>query len=49
MISRIGTGYLLDRTFAARLASILFAVTALGIALLLLRDAPLPQVRSWSD
>ena len=36
MIGRIGTGYLLDRTFAARLASILFAVSALGIALLLL-------------
>jgi cyanate permease len=38
MIGRIGTGYLLDRTFAARLASILFALSALGIALLLLRD-----------
>ena len=34
----IGTGYLLDRTFAARLASILFAVSASGIALLLLGD-----------
>ena len=34
MIGRLGTGYLLDRTFAARLASILFAVAALGIALL---------------
>jgi MFS family permease len=34
MIGRIGTGYLLDRTFAARLASILFAVAASGIALL---------------
>ena len=40
MIGRIGTGYLLDRTFAARLASILFAVSALGIALLLLGDRP---------
>src|SRR3984885_1239038 len=38
MIGRVGTGYLLDRTFAARLASILFALSALGIALLLLRD-----------
>lgn len=38
MTGRIGTGYLLDRTFAARLASILFAVSALGIALLLLGD-----------
>ncbi len=36
MVGRIGTGYLLDRTFAARLASVLFAVSALGIALLLL-------------
>ena len=36
MIGRVGTGYLLDRTFAARLASILFAVSASGIALLLL-------------
>jgi MFS family permease len=36
MIGRIGTGYLLDRTFAARLASVLFAVSASGIALLLL-------------
>jgi MFS family permease len=36
MIGRIGTGYLLDRTFAARLASILFAVAASGIAVLLL-------------
>jgi MFS family permease len=34
LIGRLGTGYLLDRTFAARLASILFAVAALGIALL---------------
>ena len=40
MIGRIGTGYLLDRTFAARLASILFAVAALGIALLLLGSGP---------
>jgi cyanate permease len=38
MIGRIGTGYLLDRTFAALLASILFAVSASGIALLLLGD-----------
>ena len=40
MIGRIGTGYLLDRTFAARLASILFAVAASGIALLLLGTGP---------
>jgi MFS family permease len=40
MIGRIGTGYLLDRTFAARLASILFALAALGIALLLLGSGP---------
>ena len=38
MVGRIGTGYLLDRTFAARLASILFAASASGIALLLLED-----------
>jgi MFS family permease len=38
MIGRLGTGYLLDRIFAARLASILFAVSASGIALLLLGD-----------
>jgi cyanate permease len=36
MIGRVGTGYLLDRTFAARLASIVFAASASGIALLLL-------------
>lgn len=35
MVGRIGTGYLLDRTLAARLASVLFGVSALGIALLL--------------
>ena len=34
MIGRIGTGYLLDRIFAARLASILFAASASGIGLL---------------
>ena len=34
MIGRIGTGYLLDRTFAGRLASIVFAIAASGIALL---------------
>lgn len=44
MIGRVGTGYLLDRTFAARLSSILFAVSGLGIALLLLgnRSAAFP-------
>jgi MFS family permease len=36
MIGRVATGYLLDRIFAARLASILFAASASGIALLLL-------------
>jgi MFS family permease len=36
MIGRVGTGYLLDRTFAARLAAILFAASATGIAMLLL-------------
>jgi MFS family permease len=40
MIGRLGTGYLLDRTFAARLASILFAVSALGIALLWIGKGP---------
>lgn len=35
LIGRIGTGYFLDRTFAPRLASILFAVSAAGVALLL--------------
>jgi MFS family permease len=34
MVGRIGTGYLLDRTFAARLASIVFAMSASGTALL---------------
>jgi MFS family permease len=36
VIGRLGTGYLLDRTLGARLASILFAASALGIACLLL-------------
>jgi cyanate permease len=40
MIGRVGTGYLLDRTFAARLAAIVFAASASGIALLLLRNGP---------
>jgi MFS family permease len=40
VIGRIGTGYLLDRTFSARLASILFVVAASGIALLLLGSGP---------
>ncbi len=34
MVGRVGTGYLLDRTFAARVASSVFAASALGIALL---------------
>ncbi|MBV8833372.1 MAG: hypothetical protein JO108_29600 [Acidobacteriaceae bacterium] len=34
MIGRFGTGYLLDRIFAARVASTVFAASALGIALL---------------
>ena len=40
MIGRVGTGYLLDRTLAPRLASILFALAASGIALLLLGSGP---------
>ena len=40
LVGRVGTGYLLDRTFAARLASLLFAVSALGIALLLPGNRP---------
>jgi MFS family permease len=40
MIGRFGTGYLLDRTFAARLASILFAASASGMALLLTGSGP---------
>lgn len=40
MIGRVGTGYLLDRTHAARLASVLFAVSALGMPLLLLGNRP---------
>ncbi len=40
MIGRVGTGYLLDRIFAARLASILFALSGLGIGLFLLRTGP---------
>jgi MFS family permease len=40
MIGRLGTGYLLDRILAARLASILFAASASGIALLLLGNGP---------
>ena len=34
MIGRVGTGYFLDRAFAPRIASIVFAASALGIALL---------------
>lgn len=40
MIGRIGTGYLLDRTFAPRLGSLLFAVASSGIALVLLGSGP---------
>jgi MFS family permease len=39
MVGRVGTGYLLDRTFAARLASIIFAISGSGIALLLLGNS----------
>jgi len=39
MIGRVGIGYLLDRASAARLASILFAASAAGIALLLLGNS----------
>jgi MFS family permease len=40
MIGRLGTGYLLDRTLAGRLASIVFAASASGIGLLLLGNRP---------
>jgi MFS family permease len=38
MIGRVGTGYLLDRVSGALVASILFAASALGIALLILAN-----------
>jgi cyanate permease len=41
MIGRVGTGYLLDRLFAPRLASSFFAAAALGIAMLWSGAAPL--------
>jgi MFS family permease len=40
MVGRLGTGYLLDRIFAARLASVLFAASASGIGLLWLGNRP---------
>jgi MFS family permease len=36
MIGRVGTGYLLDRVSAPRVASVLFSASSLGIALLIL-------------
>jgi cyanate permease len=41
MTGRVGTGYLLDRLFAPRLASSFFAAAALGIAMLWSAAAPL--------
>src|SRR6266404_3294665 len=35
LIGRFGTGYLLDRFFAPRIATIFFAATALGIGVLM--------------
>ena len=40
LIGRIGTGYLLDHFFAARLAVLLFGGAAVGIGLLLMSAAP---------
>jgi MFS family permease len=39
LVGRVGTGYMLDRLFAPRIAAALFGVSALGIALLLLGTA----------
>jgi MFS family permease len=41
LIGRAGTGYLLDRFLASRLAAILFEASALGVALLWLADSRL--------
>jgi cyanate permease len=40
LIGRIGTGYLLDHFFAARLAALLFGGAAVGIGLFLMSAAP---------
>jgi MFS family permease len=40
LIGRLGTGYLLDRFFAPRVASLIFAVAASGILLLRLAGSP---------
>jgi MFS family permease len=41
MIGRVGTGYLLDRLFAPRLAACLFGAASLGIGMLWLGSAPI--------
>jgi MFS family permease len=41
LIGRVGTGYLLDRIFAPRLAAVLFAGAAVGVALLWMGTARL--------
>jgi MFS family permease len=41
LLGRVGTGYLLDRLFAPRVAVAIFAASALGFALLLLGATPL--------
>jgi MFS family permease len=40
LLGRVGTGYMMDRLFAPRIAAAFFGVSALGIALLLLGTAP---------
>jgi len=40
LIGRVGTGYLLDRFFASRVAAVLFGGTAVGIGLLMIGSAP---------
>jgi len=40
MIGRVGTGYLLDRLFATRVAACFFVCVAVGVGLLLLGGAP---------
>ena len=40
LIGRVGTGYLLDRFFASRMAALLFGGAAAGIALLMIGSTP---------
>jgi len=40
LIGRVGTGYLLDRFFAARVAAFLFGGAAVGIGLLTIGSVP---------